>query len=418
MKFLRALIERQKPYFEEGGALARFYPLFEAGESFLFSTGKVTRQATHVRDGVDLKRIMITVVVALAPCVLMALYNTGYQALVAVAAHPGLTLYGWQGALYTSLGFSPEPGNILHCMFLGALYFFPVLLVTFVAGGTAEAVFAIVRRHEINEGFLVTGMLIPLIVPPTIPLWQVALGTVFGVVFAKEIFGGTGMNLFNPALTSRAFLFFAYPAQISGDRCWTAVEAAQQVDGYSGATALARINEASAATAHAAEQALSAMPLSWLDAFLGFTPGCMGETSTLACLLGALVLIFTGVGSWRIMLGAVLGTVAMALLMNAAGSESRAMIGLPFWWHMVIGGWAFGVTFMATDPVTAPFTDKGRWLYGFLIGGLIVLIRSVNPAYPEGVMLAILFMNLVSPLIDWVAIQANIRRRAARCGSI
>ncbi len=415
MKFLRALLDKQKPLFEKGGRFERLYPFYEANDTFLFTPGLVTHGASHARDAVDLKRIMVTVVVALVPCILMALYNTGWQALSAVSQHPGLELYGWQGAALKSLGLANGVG-LVSCLVLGALYFFPVLLTVFVVGGTIEVLFAIVRRHEVNEGFLVSGMLIPLILPPTIPLWQAALGTAFGITFAKEVFGGTGMNIFNPALTSRAFLFFAYPAQISGDFCWTAVQGA--VDGYSGATALALANAADATAANAAAGAIQTSGTTWIEAFLGFVPGCMGETSTLACLLGAAVLIATGVGSWRIMLGGVIGTVVMAAVFNLIGSETRAMIGMPFWWHMVVGGWAFGLVFMATDPVTAPFTDTGRWVYGIMTGAMIVLIRSVNPAYPEGVMLAILFMNLISPIIDYVSIQANIRRRLARSEAV
>jgi Na+-transporting NADH:ubiquinone oxidoreductase subunit B len=268
--------------------------------------------------------------------------------------------------------------------------------------------FAVVRKVEVNEGFFVTGMLFPLILPPTTPLWQAALGISFGVVLAKEVFGGTGMNFINPALASRAFLFFAYPAAISGDRVWNAVPPAAAVDGFSGATLMAQIR--------VAPGPFDGMGLSWWNAFIGLEPGSMGETSALACLIGALVIAFTGVGSWRTMVAMALGTAGMALVFNGVGSATNPWFAVPFWWHMVLGGWAFGTVFMATDPVTSPFSEKGKWVYGILIGLLIVLIRVTNPAYPESVMLVILFMNVMAPLIDYGFVQANIRRRLARRG--
>ena len=410
-------MDKQAPLFEKGGKLERLYPLWEANDTFLFTPGSVTKDASHVRDGVDLKRIMITVVVALTPCILMALYNTGFQANSAMAAHEGLGLYGWQGAAAAALGVAGKAGSVCACIILGLLYFLPVFLVTFVVGGGCEVLFSLVRRHEVNEGFLVTGTPDPAYRPPTIPLWQLAIGVAFGVILGKEIFGGTGMNIFNPALVCRAFLFFAYPAQISGDKCWIAVSGS--VDGFSGATALGRAAVADASAPGAAVRAVTeGMNLSWLEAFLGFVPGSMGETSALACLLGAALLIIAGVASWRIMLGGVIGTVGMTLVLNAAGSETNAMMAMPFWWHMVLGGWAFGLTFMATDPVSAPFTNGGRFVYGILIGVFVILIRVVNPAYPEGMMLAILLMNLFSPLINYVAVAANIRRRVARSAAV
>lgn len=412
-KFIKKMLDKQRPLFEKGGKLERLYPLWEANETFLFTPGVATKGASHVRDSVDLKRIMITVVFALIPCVFMAMYNTGLQANMQLA--DGMAVPGWRGAVLSALGFGAHDpasflGNILH----GALYYIPVLIVTFVVGGGCEVLFSIVRRHEVNEGFLVTGMLFPLILPPTIPLWQVALGIAFGVILGKEVFGGTGMNILNPALTARAFLFFAYPAQISGDLVWIA----SQPDAFSGATALGEMATAEAASGGAAVSALREAGFSWWDAFLGVIPGSMGETSALACLIGAAILIVTGVGSWRIMAGGLVGFVAMSLLLNVVGSESNALMNLPVHWHLVLGGWAFGVVFMATDPVSAPYTDMGRFVYGLLIGVLALLIRTVNPAYPEGVMLAILFMNVFSPLINYVAIRANIRRRAARSAAL
>jgi Na+-transporting NADH:ubiquinone oxidoreductase subunit B len=286
----------------------------------------------------------------------------------------------------------------------GALYFFPVLLVTFAVGGAWEVLFAIVRKHEVNEGFFVTGMLFPLILPPAIPLWQVALGISFGVVIGKEVFGGTGMNILNPALAARAFLFFAYPAEISGDAVWIA--AVTRADGVSGATWLAR-------TAVEGKAALVGGVTSW-DAFIGLKPGSMGETSVLACLVGAALLILTGVGSWRIMGSVAAGTIAMTLFLNGVGSATNPSFDVPFWWHFLLGGWAFGTVFMATDPVSAPASTTGAYVYGFLIGVLVVLIRVVNPAYPEGMMLAILLMNVFAPLIDHFVVRANIKRRMAR----
>jgi Na+-transporting NADH:ubiquinone oxidoreductase subunit B len=280
------------------------------------------------------------------------------------------------------------------------------MIATFVIGGHVEVIFAILRKHEINEGFLVTGFLFPLTLPPTIPLWQVALGITFGVVIAKEVFGGTGMNFLNVALTARAFLFFAYPAEISGDKVWIAAE---MLDGHSGATWL---------SAAAAQGSAAFTDVTWWQAFVGLIPGSMGETSALAALLGALILSLTGIGSWRIMLGVMLGTTVVVSLFNAVGSESNAFFDVPFYWHFVLGGWAFGAAFMATDPVTAAFTDKGRWVYGFGIGVMVALVRVVNPAYPEGMMLAILFMNMFAPFIDHFVVQANIKRRQVAYGRL
>ncbi len=420
MKFIRTLLDKQRPLFEKGGKLKRLYPLYEANDTFLFTPGTVTKGAAHVRDAVDLKRIMITVVIALLPCTFMALYNTGLQANSAMAE--GATAEGWRGAVIGALGLGYSPSNFLACLIHGALYYFPVMIVGFAVGGACEVVFSIVRKHDVNEGFLVTGALLPLILPPTIPLWQVAVGVAFGVVVGKEVFGGTGMNILNPALTCRAFLFFAYPGQISGDKVWTAITEANQVDGFSGATALGQLASAPETMMQTPTALLTqtdaGMGISWWDAFLGTIPGCMGETSVLACLLGAAVLILTGVGSWRTMLGVFLGGMGITLLMNGIGSESNALINLPFYWHAVLGGWAFGMVFMATDPVTGPYTNKGRFVYGLFIGVLAMLIRAINPAYPEGVMLAILLMNVFAPLIDYVSIRANIRRRVARSATV
>lgn len=403
---LRRLLDSQAHLFHKGGRLERFYPLYEAADTFLYTPGMVTAGASHVRDGLDLKRMMSIVIVSLAGTILMAMYNTGLQAHLAIEAG-AQPLDNWRTAAMVWLGLPFASANFAACFLHGALYFVPVMLVTYAVGGAWEGLFAQVRRHEINEGFLVTGMLIPLTLPPTIPLWQVALGTSFGVVIGKEIFGGTGMNILNPALTARAFLFFAYPAEISGE-VWLAAGAPASgaaADGYSGATVLAAIGS----------DGISALAgVSWWDAFWGFMPGSMGETSAFACLLGALLLVVTGVGSWRIMAGVVLGTVGTALFFNAVGSDTNPYFAVPFWWHMVLGGWAFGMVYMATDPVTGAQTDTGRWIYGALIGAMAVMIRVVNPAYPEGMMLAILFLNVFAPLIDYYVVRANITRRLRR----
>ena len=405
MKVLRALLDKQGKLFEKGGKLEKLHALYEATDTFIFTPGRSTRGPSHVRDALDLKRLMMTVVVALIPAMGMAMYNTGYQAHRAIAGG-ALPLDGWQTTLFVKLmGESFDPGNVLACILHGALYYLPVLLVTFLIGGNAEAVVAMLRKHEINEGFLVTGMLFPLVLPPTIPLWQVAMGIVFGVVIGKEIFGGTGMNILNPALTARAFLFFAYPGQISGDSVWIAAQTS--ADGYSGATWLARIAETGKA-------ALVPQDVTWMDAFLGLVPGSMGETSALACLIGAAILILTGIGSWRIMGGVLLGSVLTAALLNLVGSATNPLFNVPIHWHLVLGGWAFGAVFMATDPVSAAHSNKGRYIYGFCIGVLAILIRVVNPAYPEGMMLAILFMNLFASFIDHFVVQANVKRRRAR----
>ncbi len=402
---LRSILDSaEKKYFAKGQKCEPLYPLYEALDTILYSTGKVAKGASHVRDGLDLKRMMMTVVVALIPCVFMAMYNTGYQAHLAIGSG-ALPLDSWQTAAMRAIGMGAfDPGDVLACIVHGFFYYFPVLLVTFTVGGTVEVIFAIIRKHEVNEGFLVTGMLFPLVLPPTIPLWQVALGIAFGTLIGKEIFGGTGMNILNPALTSRAFLFFGYPAAISGDQVWIAANT--NVDGVSGATWLAR----------AATSGVSALEsgLDWWDAFLGLIPGSMGETSTAACLFGAAVLLASGVGSWRIMISVFAGSLAAIFLLNAAGSATNPFFDVPWYWHMVLGGWAFGTVFMATDPVSAAHSNTGRFIYGFLIGLLAILVRVVNPAYPEGIMLAILFMNLFGGFIDYYVVQANIKRRKAR----
>lgn len=397
MKFLRNFLDSQHKHFVKGGKLEKMYPAYEALDTFLYTPPDVTEGEVHVRDGIDLKRTMITVAMALTPVIFFAMYNTGNQALAALEGMNLNQVSGWRGDVLNLLGLTVNSASILTSFILGALYFLPVFLVCNIVGGTWEAIFATVRKHEINEGFLVTGLLFPLILPATIPLWQVAVGISFGVVIGKEIFGGTGKNFLNPALTARAFLFFAYPAQISGDSVWVAA------DGYSGATILG-------------EAALNGMSsvmekFTWMDAFLGFIPGSMGETSALLCIFGAVVLIATGIGSWRIMLSMTLSTIAFAALFNWIGSTTNPMFAMTPAWHLVVGGFAFGCVFMATDPVSASMTQVGQFFYGALIGLMVILIRVVNPAYPEGVMLAILFGNVFAPLIDYFVMNANIKRR-------
>ncbi len=410
---LRSLLDRLGTPFRPGRPLHRFWPVWDAPDTFLYTPGKTTAGPAHARDGLDMKRLMFTVVVSLAGTVAMAFYNTGLQANLAIA-RGAAPLPGWRTGVIEALGVGFSPDSVLAAIVHGGLWYLPVLLVTFAVGGAWEMLFAVVRRHEVSEGVLVTGMLFPLILPPTVPLWQVALGISFGVVVGKEIFGGSGFNILNPALTARAFLFFAYPADLTGDRIWIAADTAP--DAVSGATWLARLSlngpEALAGPLHPAGGA----GVSAWDAFLGFVPGSMGETSVLACLLGAVVLVWTGIGSLRIMLAVLLGTLVTGGALNLIGSDTNPFFAVPVFWHFLLGGWAFGAVFMATEPATAPSTDGGRVVYGFLIGVLAILIRVVNPAYPEGMMLSILLMNVFAPLIDHFALRANVRRRARRAG--
>jgi Na+-transporting NADH:ubiquinone oxidoreductase subunit B len=409
MRLVRTLLDKVEPYFDRGGRLSFLFPMYEAADTLFFTPGKVNRGTVHVRDGLDLKRMMITVVIALMPVVFMAMYNTGLQAHRAIAAGAS-PLDTWQTRLFQAMGFGFTT-DLAACFVHGALYFVPIFVVGFAVGIGVELIFAAVRGHEVNEGFFVTGFLLPLTLPPTIPLWQVATGVAFGVIVGKEVFGGTGMNFLNPALVARAFLFFAYPAQISGDAPWIAADF-MRVDGFTGATWLAR-------AASQGPGALGAVGSdAWWQAFVGLIPGSMGETSALLCFVGALLLIATGMGSWRTMAGVALGTAGMASLLNLVGSDTNPAFAIPFGWHVVLGGWAFGTVFMATDPVSSAFTNAGRWLYGIGIGLMAVLVRVVNPAYPEGMMLAILFMNMFAPFIDHFFVQANIKRRLARHAAV
>ncbi|MBB02627.1 MAG: NADH:ubiquinone reductase (Na(+)-transporting) subunit B [Planctomyces sp.] len=414
MKPLRQLLDKAHPLFTRGGKLELFYPLYEAGDTFLYTPGEVTTGPSHVRDALDLKRMMITVVGALVPCIFMAMWNTGYQANLVLADLGVQEPEGWRGAFMAALGLAADPSNQISNLIHGALYFVPLFLVANIAGGLFEVLFSVVRKHEINEGFLVTGMLYPLTLPPTMPWWQAAIGIIFAVVLAKEVFGGTGKNFVNIALTARAFLYFAYPTEISGDKVWTAV------DGYSGATALGAMGSLASADAGLGMTVVTntgangGLGMSWIDAFLGVIPGSMGETSALAAAIGAVILIATGIGSWRIMAAVTIGLLGTSAGLYAIGSDTNAMFAMPPHWHLVVGGFAFGCVFMATDPVSAAFTNGGKWIYGLLIGFMTVLIRVINPAFPEGIMLAILFGNVFAPLIDYFFIQANIKRRLAR----
>ena len=393
MKQLKEILDQQRPLFEKGGKYEKFYYLFEAGETFLFSPDHTTEaKGVQVKDAIDLKRLMMTVVIAMVPCLLFGIWNVGHQHYIAI---------GQVASFFQKMG-------------VGMYVVIPMVLVAYTAGGLVEVVFSIIRKHPVNEGFLVTGMLIPLILPPTIPLWQIALGSIFAVVIAKEAFGGTGMNVLNVAMTARAFLYFAYPAQMSGN-VWTYLGDASPVEGYSGATALAVVYDASVT----GTSAVASLGDSWYaslydlkNLFLGAMPGSVGETSTLMVLLGAAILIFSGVGSWKIIVSVFGGALFMGYLFNLLGLNEY--MSMPPHYHLLIGGLAFGAVFMATDPVTATHTETGKWIYGFLIGILTVIIRVFNPAYPEGIMLAVLLMNVFAPLIDYYVVEANKKRRLKR----
>ncbi len=384
MRTLRDTLNKQYDLlFKTGRPLERFSPIYEAMDTFLFTPGKVTRGAAHVRDGLDLKRMMITVVVALAPCMFWAMFNTGHQAALTVegGATPSSS---WQASLFHAMGWGHDHTSVVGSLFFGALFYIPIYLVTLAAGGLIEVLIAVIRKREISEGFLVTGALFALTLPPAVPLWQAALGIVFGVLFGKAAFAGLGRVLLNPALVGRAFLFFAFPGQMSGG-------------------ALVGLAKTSGTEAY-----------SWMDAFLGLIPGSIGATSTLFCLLGAAVLLLSGVGPWRTMAGCVAGVIFWALFFNAIGSKTNPMFAVPFWWHFVGGGFAFGTVFMATDPMSSAFTNTGKLIYGFGIGTMLLFIRVANPDFPEGMMFSILAMNLFAPLIDYILIETNVRRRRKR----
>lgn len=429
----KAILGLGKLYKEPGAPLHKLWPLFDAIETFLFTPSHTApKRGPHVRDYVDLKRVMWTVIVALVPCALFSIYNIGYQhfaalAQVATEASPYPQQIGWLQWLVFGSGYSPNlqaPG-FWDLVVFGLQKLIPIVFVSYFVGLNIEGLFAVLRKEEISEGYLVTGILIGLIVPPSVPLWQLALAVAFAVVLAKEVFGGTGQNIFNVALIARAFLFFAYPAQMSGDFVWVAGNGKfGLIDGYSGPTPLSLAANAKLAANHLPTEGIENLvpsaaaaveaKYSFADLFFGLVPGSIGETSTLCILVGALLLVVTGVGSWRTMLSGVIGLVVMSLVMNLLAGNMDGIGGYPPHWHLVSGGFAFGIVFMATDPVSSPETDRGKWIYGFLIGATTVLVRAVNPAYPEGVMLAILLLNAFAPTIDYFVMRANVARRKAR----
>lgn len=394
MKLFKNILESVKPYFVEGGKLEKYYPVYDGFATFLFTPGHTAHSGAHVRDAIDLKRTMVTVIFAMVPALLFGMWNAG-------------------NLHYSALGLA-ESMTFMDKFLWGALKIVPMVIVSYGVGLGVEFIFCIINKHQIQEGFLVSGMLIPLIMPIDIPLWMVAVSVVFAVVIGKEVFGGTGMNILNPALTARAFAFFAYPTYMSGDKVWintSGAEGQTVVDGFSGATVLG-----SYATG-------GEVQYSTMDMFLGFIPGSIGETSTLAVLIGAAILLYTGIGSWKIMLSGLIGALAMGLLFNtfaeyAISPEQQQFMAVPAWQQLIMGGFAFGLVFMATDPVSAAQTERGKWIYGFLVGFFAIMIRVFNPAYPEGIMLAILFMNVMAPLIDHYVIQANINKRKKRLATV
>jgi len=400
MKAIRSFLDRLEPVFTKGGRFEQLHALYEAVDTFFYSPADLARSSPHVRDALDLKRVMIIVVLASTPAAVVGMWNTGFQANTALQSLGLVGIDGWRGALLPLLGAGYDPTSVYDCFMQGALYFLPIYIVTMVVGLFWEVLFAGIRNHEVNEGFFVTGWLFALILPATIPLWQVAVGITFGVILGKEVFGGTGKNFLNPALVARAFLYFAYHAQISGDAVWTAV------DGFSGATALG-------ASAIEGMAGISAIGLTWTQAFLGQMQGSLGETSTLACLIGGIFLAFTKIASWRIIVAVFAGLIIPTVLFGSADS-SNPMLSMPWHWHIALGGFAFGAIFMATDPVSAAQTNAGKWAFGLLIGFMTWLIRVINPAFPEGIMLAILFANVFAPVIDHFVIRANVRRRLKR----
>ncbi len=400
MNFLRNILKQSGKLFEEGKPLSWAYPVWEATDTILFSTDKQTSSGPHIRDNMDIKRVMFSVVIALIPCYLFGAYNIGYLNALALEVSR----------------------SMIENFIFGMSYVLPILIVTFVSGAICELSFAIIRKHEVNEGFLVTCALIPLTMPPDVPLWQVFIGTAFGIIIGKEIFGGVGTNIFNPALTARAFMYFAFPTKMSGDKIW-----AIQPDGYTGATALAiPANPTEADIANLSSNGLDITAFNLLDQstpfdfslwnmFWGLIPGSIGETNKLIILIGAAFLIYIGIASWRTMLASVIGLVFTASIFNLlSGYSTNAMLTITPLEHLLIGSFLFGVVFMATEPVTSAHTEKGKWIYGFMIGVLTVIIRSINPAYPEGVMLAILIMNMFGPLIDYYVVKSNINMRIAR----
>ncbi len=374
MNFLRKQLDKIKPNFDKGGKFEKYAPAFNGIDTFLFVPNHTTKHGAHIRDGIDLKRVMITVVIALLPALIFGMWNVGYQ----------------------NMGDGKE---FWDYFIFGAIRFMPMIIVSYGVGLGIEFAYAVFRGHDVNEGYLVTGLLIPMIMPIDLPLWMLALSVIFAVILGKEAFGGTGMNILNPALVARAFALFSYAPYMSGNTVWVADSVA---DGVSGETILGSL-------------AGGTTPgYSWFDMFMGYVPGSVGETSVLMILIGAALLLFAGIASWRIMISCLLGAALMGLLFNAIGSETNELLNFPWWQHLLAGGFAFGLVFMATDPVSAAQTTKGKWIYGFLIGIFAILIRVVNPTLPEGMMMAILLMNVFAPTIDHYVVEGNVKRRKKR----
>ncbi len=403
MKLMHNILNKIKPHFEEGGKLHALYPAYDAFETFLFVPNHTAQSGTHIKDSVDLKRTMVIVIIALLPCLFFGMWNAGYQYHSQLI--PGMEGYKLVYTMFDNL-------------FFGFWKVLPLIIVSYVVGLSVEFAFAVNRKHQVNEGYLVTGMLIPLTMPIDVPLWMLALSVIFAVVIGKEVFGGTGMNILNPALTARAFIFFAYPTKMSGDKVW--VHGADKLDGISGETALGQLATLTDVSVSKPDVANSIGAFSvdgiysLYNSFLGIIPGSIGETSVIAIMIGAFILLFTGVGSFRIMASMFLGGFLMAYIFNQLAPETNLFMSLPAIHQLCIGSFLFGMVFMATDPVSAAQTNKGKIIYGFLCGVLSILIRVFNPAYPEGVMVAILFMNVMAPLIDHYIVQANINRRLKR----
>jgi Na+-transporting NADH:ubiquinone oxidoreductase subunit B len=395
MKALKNLVDKVKPHFEKGGKLEKFHSVFDGFETFLFVPNTTSKRGTHIHDAIDSKRTMVMVIIALIPALLFGMYNTGYQHYLALGQQVGF----WETFIF------------------GALAVLPLIVVSYGVGLGIEFIVAQIKGHEIQEGFLVSGFLIPLIVPIDTPLWMVAVATAFAVIFAKEVFGGTGMNIFNVALVTRAFLFFAYPTFMSGDVVWVRTSdtfglgAGNVVDAYAGATPLGQV--ATSATTNVNLVNIVQQPISFIDGFIGLIPGSVGETSALAILIGAVILLVTRIASWKTMLSVFAGGALMALVFNTWGPDTAAAH-FPWYNHLVFGGFAFGAVFMATDPVTSARTETGKWIYGALIGAMAIIIRVLNPGYPEGMMLAILLLNIFAPLIDHYVVEGNIKRRLKR----
>ena len=374
MNFLRKQLDKIKPHFDKGGKFEKYAPAFNGIDTFLYVPNHTTKHGAHIRDGIDLKRVLITVVIALLPALIFGMWNVGYQ----------------------NMG---DGHGFMDYFIFGAIRFLPMIIVSYAVGLGIEFAYAVFRGHDVNEGYLVTGLLIPMIMPIDLPLWMLALSVVFAVILGKEAFGGTGMNILNPALVARAFALFSYAPYMSGNTVWVADSVA---DGVSGETILGALAGG------------SIIDYSWYDMFMGYVPGSVGETSVLMILIGAALLLFSGIASWRIMISCLLGASLMGLLFNAIGSETNELLNFPWWQHLLAGGFAFGLVFMATDPVSAAQTTKGKWIYGFLIGIFAILIRVVNPTLPEGMMMAILLMNVFAPTIDHYVVEGNVKRRKKR----